>query len=196
MTIRTGNSNGRLAARLLLLACGMLALSFASVPLYDWFCRVTGFGGETRVASTAAADSDIMEQTVRVRFDASLEAGMPWEFEPVERQMTLRIGETAMVFYRAKNPTDEVLAGSASFNVYPYAAGLYFNKIECFCFQKQVLEPGEEVRMPVSFFVDPEILEDPDSEYIRSITLSYTFHLADLPEQHARLASPGETELN
>lgn len=196
MTNRTGNPNVRLAARLLLLACGMLALSFASVPLYDWFCRVTGFGGETRVASTMASDAEISEQTVRIRFDASLEAGMPWEFEPVERRMTLRVGETAVVFYRAKNPTDEVLAGSASFNVYPYAAGLYFNKIECFCFQKQVLEPGEEVRMPVSFFVDPEILDDPESQYIRSITLSYTFHLADLPEQQARLAPSGETAFN
>ena len=190
------NPNSRLAVRLVLLACGMLALSFASVPLYDWFCRVTGFGGETRVASTATPDSDVREQTVRIRFDASREADMPWEFEPVERQMTLRVGETAVMFYRAKNPTDEVLAGTASFNVYPYAAGLYFNKIECFCFQKQVLEPGEEVSMPVSFFVDPEILEDPESQYIRSITLSYTFHLADLPEQQARLAFSAETEFN
>ncbi len=196
MTNRTGNPNVRLAARLLLLACGMLALSFASVPLYDWFCRVTGFGGETRVASTATSDTEVSEQTVRIRFDASLEADMPWEFEPVERQMTLRVGETAVAFYRAKNPTEEVLAGSASFNVYPYAAGLYFNKIECFCFQKQVLEPGEEVRMPVSFFVDPEIQDDPDSQYIRSITLSYTFHLADLPEQQARLVPSGETDFN
>lgn len=196
MNRRTRNPNGRIAVRLLLLACGMLALSFASVPLYDWFCRVTGFGGETRVASRAAPESGVTEQTIRIRLDASLEAGMPWEFEPVQRQMTLRFGETVVAFYRARNPTDETVAGTASFNVYPYSAGAYFNKIECFCFEKQILEPGQEVEMPVSFFVDPEILEDPDSRHVRSITLSYTFHLADLPEQHARLAPAGEVELN
>ena len=196
MNGQTRRPNGRLAVRLLVLAFGMLALSFASVPLYDWFCRVTGFGGETRVASNAAPEPDVTEQTIRIRLDASLEAGMPWEFEPVERQMTLRLGETAVKFYRARNPTDTTLAGTASFNVYPFSAGAYFNKIECFCFERQVLEPGQNVEMPVSFFVDPEILEDPDTRHIRSITLSYTFHLADLPEQHARLAPADEAESN
>ena len=189
------NRNGRLAARLVLVACVMLSLSFASVPLYDWFCRVTGFGGETSVASNAVSDEEILDETIKVRFDASLEAGMPWDFEPVERQITLKIGESAVMNYRAHNPTDKPVAGTASFNVYPYAAGSYFTKIECFCFQTQVLEPGQEVLMPVSFFVDPKILDDPESEYIQSITLSYTFHLTDLPERQASVSVDEEKEV-
>ncbi len=164
----------------------MASLSFAAVPFYDWFCKVTGFGGTTSVAE--AAPEQILDQTITVRFDASLEAGMPWDFKPVERQMTLKIGETGLAFFEARNPTDRVVAGTASYNVFPYSAGGYFSKIDCFCFEMQVLQPGETVQMPVSFFVDPAIADDPEGKYVSEITLSYTFHETELPEEQAALA--------
>lgn len=172
----------------------MGALAWASVPLYDWFCRVTGYGGATNVA-TAGSD-DILEQTVKIRFDASLENGMPWQFKPVEREMELRIGETGLAFYEAYNPTDRAVAGSASYNVTPYTAGSFFAKIDCFCFEEQVLEPGERVQMPVTFFVDPEIVTDRDGKFVHTITLSYTFYEIDLPEGYAALAQDAKTNLN
>lgn len=163
----------------------MGALAWASVPFYDWFCRVTGFGGTTVVASTDS--DDILEQTIKIKFDASLERDMPWTFKPVEREMEIRIGETGLAFYEAYNPTDHPVAGQASYNVFPYEAGGFFNKIDCFCFTEQVLEPGERVQMPVTFFVDPEIVTDRDAKHVHSITLSYTFYEIDLPEGFAAL---------
>ena len=160
----------------------MGSLAWASVPLYDWFCRVTGWGGATDVAE--AAMDEPLEQTVVVRFDASKASNMPWEFRPVEREMTIRIGEEGLAFYKAYNPTDRPIAGTASFNVAPFAAGAFFSKIHCFCFEMQVLQPGERVTMPVNFFVEPEILDDPDAKYAKTITLSYTFHKTDLPEDY------------
>jgi cytochrome c oxidase assembly protein subunit 11 len=155
-------------------------------PFYDWFCRVTGFGGTTGVAEEGA--DTILDRMVKVRFDASLEQGMPWDFRPVEHAMTVRIGETGLAFYEAHNPSSRPVAGTASFNVYPYAAGGYFTKIECFCFQEQVLQPGETVQMPVSFFIDPAIVDDPDGMFVQEIVLSYTFHETPLPEEQAALA--------
>jgi cytochrome c oxidase assembly protein subunit 11 len=166
-------------------------------PFYDWFCRVTGFGGATSVAETGA--DTILDRTMKVRFDGSLEQGMPWTFKPVEHSMTIRIGETGLAFYEAHNPTNRPVAGTASFNVYPYAAGGYFTKIECFCFQEQVLQPGETVQMPVSFFVDPAIVDDPDGTFVQEIVLSYTFHETPLPEEQAALtpsAAPTAGALN
>lgn len=163
----------------------MGGLAWASVPFYDWFCRVTGFGGATGVSEVAS--EDVLEQTVKVRFDASKERGMPWEFKPMERQMEIRIGETGLAFYEAYNPTDRVVAGSASYNVTPYEAGGFFTKIDCFCFEQQVLQPGERVQMPVTFYVDPAIVNDRDAQYVHTITLSYTFHEIDLPEEQAAL---------
>ena len=161
----------------------MGGLAWASVPFYDWFCRVTGFGGTTAVASDG---SDlILDRMVKVRFDGSLERDMPWDFKPVVREMEIRIGETGLAFYEAHNPTNRPIAGSASFNVFPYEAGGYFTKIDCFCFEEQVLQPGETVQMPVSFFVDPEIVEDRDAKYVRRITLSYTFHQIEIPDTQA-----------
>ena len=161
----------------------MTSLSFAAVPFYDWFCRVTGFGGTTSVAD---AGSDlILERSIKIRFDASLEAGMPWDFRPAQTEMELHIGETALAFYEAYNPTDHAIAGTASYNVSPYAAGGYFTKIDCFCFEMQVLQPGERVMMPVSFYVDPAIVDDPEGRFVKAITLSYTFHQTDLPEAQA-----------
>ena len=172
----------------------MGGLAWASVPLYDWFCRVTGFGGATDVAESES--DEILDQTITVRFDASLERDMPWEFRPVEREMTLRIGETGLAFYEAYNPTDRPIAGSASYNVTPYEAGGFFYKIQCFCFEEQVLEPGERVEMPVTFFVDPEIVEDRDGKFVHTITLSYTFYEIDLPESYAALEAEEETTTN
>jgi cytochrome c oxidase assembly protein subunit 11 len=184
----------RTAAKLAGVAVVMVSLSFAAVPFYDWFCRTTGFGGTTGVA-TAAPDL-ILDRTIRVRFDASLEAGMPWEFKPVQREMTLRIGETGLAFYEAYNPTDRAVAGTASYNVTPDAAGGYFDKIACFCFEMQVLQPGERVQMPVTFFVDPAMVEDDEGRFVKEITLSYTFHKTELPEQQAALAPAATAPVN
>ena len=168
----------------------MGAMSFAAVPLYDWFCRVTGYGGETRVV--AEGSERILDETITVRFDASLERGMPWEFRPLQREVELRIGETALVFYEAYNPTDRPVAGTASYNVAPFSAGYYFSKIDCFCFTEQVLKPGERVQMPVSFYVDPDIVTDREARYAHTITLSYTFHETELPQAQAGLRNPDE----
>jgi cytochrome c oxidase assembly protein subunit 11 len=172
----------------------MGGLAWASVPFYDWFCRVTGFGGVTGVAEEGS--DTILDETITVRFDASRARGMPWEFEPVQREMELRIGETGLAFYEAYNPTDKPVAGSASYNVFPYEAGGFFSKIQCFCFEEQVLAPGERVQMPVTFFVDPEIVTDRDAKYVHTITLSYTFYEIDLPEGYAALDGGTDTNLN
>ena len=181
--------------KLVLMVAVMLSLSFIAVPFYDWFCRVTGFGGVTQ---TAATESDvILDREMTVRFDGSKDANMPWEFRPVENKMKIKIGETGLAFYTAHNPTDEVIAGTASFNVFPYSAGAYFTKIACFCFEEQVLQPGETVEMPVTFYVDPEIVEDIEAKYVNSITLSYTFHRTELPDdRQAELATPDEDQVN
>jgi cytochrome c oxidase assembly protein subunit 11 len=172
----------------------MGGLSWASVPFYDWFCRVTGFGGVTGVA--IAESDEILNQTIKVRFDASKDRDMPWEFKPVVRQMEMRIGETGLAFYEAYNPTDRPVAGAASYNVTPYSAGAFFEKIQCFCFEEQVLQPGERVQMPVTFFVDPEIVTDREGKYVHTITLSYTFHEIDLPEGYAALETKADNKLN
>ena len=158
----------------------MGAMAWASVPFYNWFCRVTGFGGTTNVAS--ATTGTVLDREIKIRFDGSKARGFPWEFKPAQTEMTMKIGEDGLAFYEAYNPTDKPIAGQASYNVYPYEAGGYFNKIECFCFTEQVLMPGERVQMPVNFFVDPEIVDDPDAKHINHITLSYTFYEIDLPE--------------
>jgi cytochrome c oxidase assembly protein subunit 11 len=172
----------------------MGGLAWASVPFYDWFCRVTGFGG---VPGTATAGSEtILDETIKVRFDGSLNGGMPWSFKPVEREMEIRIGETGLAFYEAYNPTNRPVAGQAAYNVTPYAAGAFFEKIDCFCFTEQVLQPGERVMMPVSFYVDPAIVDDRDGKYVHSITLSYTFYEIDLPEGYAALDQDADTTTN
>ncbi|MBB5722490.1 cytochrome c oxidase assembly protein subunit 11 [Loktanella ponticola] len=174
----------------------MGGLAWASVPFYDWFCRVTGFGGVTNVAE--ANQSDVLDQTITIRFDGSLERDMPWEFKPAQREMTLKIGQTGLAFYEAHNPLDVPIAGQAAYNVTPYEAGGFFDKIECFCFTEQVLQPGETVMMPVSFFVDPAIVDDREGKYVHTITLSYTFYEIDLPEtyEQAALTTPAQTAID
>ncbi len=176
------------------IAALMLSLSFAAVPFYNWFCRVTGFAGTTSVAE--APSEVILDQTVIIRFDASLEAGMPWQFKPEVSHMTLRIGETGLAFFDAYNPTDRTVAGTASYNVTPDQSGGYFTKIECFCFTEQILKPGERVQMPVTFYVDPEIVKDKEASKIKEITLSYTFHETPLTEEQAALATQTDKQVN
>ncbi len=178
----------RTLVQLVAVVLTMGSLSFAAVPFYSWFCRVTGYGGTPQRAD--AAPGDVLDQTVRIRFDASIDQNMPWSFKPVVRTMDIRIGETGLAFYEAHNPTDRVIAGTASFNVFPDTAGGYFTKIDCFCFSEQVLQPGETVQMPVSFFVDPAIVDDPDGKFVHEITLSYTFHQTPLPDEQAALDQP------
>ncbi|WP_417270086.1 cytochrome c oxidase assembly protein [Celeribacter sp.] len=163
----------------------MGGLAWASVPFYSWFCKVTGFGGETAVAD--AGSDVILDETIKIRFDASIDRGFPWEFRPVEREMELRIGETGLAFYEAINTSDRPVAGTATYNVAPFEAGGFFTKIDCFCFTEQILQPGERVLMPVTFYVDPEITTDRDAKFVHRITLSYTFYETDLPEDYAAL---------
>ena len=190
----SAQSNNRIAFRLVGLVVVMGALAWAAVPFYDWFCRVTGYAGTTNVAE---ADSDVvLDELVTVRFDANVAKGMAWKFKPVQREMTLRIGETGLAFYEAYNPTDRVIAGTGSYNVSPDIAGYYFDKIQCFCFTEQVLQPGERVEMPVSFYVDPELVKDRDAGRIRHITLSYTFYETELPEPQAALTPATKATVN
>ncbi|PJK30766.1 cytochrome c oxidase assembly protein [Minwuia thermotolerans] len=169
----SGRSNGRVVVVCLAMVAGMVGLSYAAVPLYDLFCRVTGFAGTTQQAE--AGSEMLGETTMKVEFDSTLARGMPWTFRPVQRSMTVRTGETGLAFYRATNPTDRTITGTASFNVAPLKAGQYFVKIECFCFTEQTLAPGESADMPVQFYVDPAIEQDPNADEVRTITLSYTF---------------------
>ncbi len=176
------NRNLRVGFFALLLALGMLGLGFASVPLYRIFCQVTGFGGTTQVATAAeAAAVRATGHPISVRFDANTAPGMPWSFRPDQVTQKIRVGERMMAFYIAKNNSDVPVTGQASYNVEPEQTAPYFNKIQCFCFTEQTLQPGEEVRMPVLYYVDPDILEDENAKDIEQITLSYTFYKLDNP---------------
>jgi cytochrome c oxidase assembly protein subunit 11 len=171
------NRNRRTAAIFAAVAAAMLALGFASVPLYRLFCQVTGFGGTTmRVSEAEAGAITSTGKTIAIRFDANVERGFPWMFRPEQVRDTVTIGARDMAIYTARNLSDEPITGTATFNVEPAYAGKYFNKVQCFCFTEQTLKPGEEVRMPVLYYVDPAILEDENARDVESITLSYTFH--------------------
>ena len=184
----SGRRHTRTLIPLIGVVAGMAALAWAAVPLYDLFCRVTGFGGTPLVASSGA--DRVLDRTVTVRFDASTAAHMPWSFRPEQTQRTVRIGETALAFYEATNPTDQPVTGTATFNVTPPSVGGYFVKIECFCFQEQSLAPGETMRMPVTFFVDPAIVDDREARAVGTITLSYTFFEKPAQQSAALDATP------
>lgn len=154
---------------------GMLGLTAASVPLYDLFCRVTGYGGTTQVAD--AAPETTSDRTIKVSFNADRQPDLPWSFRPAQRQMEVRVGESSMAFYEAENHADHPVVGRAIYNVTPHKVGSYFAKVHCFCFDEQTLQPGERVDMPVSFFIDPAFLDDADAELVHEITLSYTFFI-------------------
>lgn len=183
----------KVAAWCTLVVVSMVAVSFAAVPLYRIFCQMTGFGGTTQ--RVAKGSEVVLDRTVIVRFDANTGPGLPWEFTPVERTMKVRIGENALAFYRATNASDRPVTGTAAFNVLPELTGAYFNKISCFCFTEQTLGPGESVEMPVSFYVDPAIVNDKDTKDVREITLSYTFYKVEQPKanvaQTAKAAGKG-----
>jgi cytochrome c oxidase assembly protein subunit 11 len=168
--------NLRTAVAVGAVACAMVGLSYASVPLYALFCKVTGFGGTPQTAS--AAPAAVSSKAIAVRFDANASSSLGWRFHASQQQLTVRLGEVALATYEAVNDSSSSVTGTAVFNVTPVAAGVYFNKLECFCFTEQTLKPGERAVMPVQFFVDPAILDDPDAAKISEITLSYTFYPA------------------
>lgn len=179
--------------RALAMACAcvfvaMVGAAYAAVPLYNLFCRVTGFGGTTQVATEGA--DHVIGRKITVRFDGNVNHALTWTFAPEHRDLTLKMGETRQMVYRTTNTGPKRTVGTSTFNVTPLEAGAYFNKLQCFCFTEQALEPGETVEMPVVFFVDPDMDKDPDLKHVREITLSYSFFPVDEPEQP--LAARGE----
>lgn len=188
MTRPPEQRNRRLALACSAVVAGMVGLTFASAPLYDLFCRVTGFAG-TPMRADAAPGAPAGQATVAVRFNADIAPGLPWRFQPVQREVRVPPGEETLVFYRATNTSDRPVVGQASFNVTPEKAGQYFSKIACFCFEEQTLAPGQSVDMPVSFYVDPALLTDPKTRDVTTITLSYTFFRK--PEDATRVSDRG-----
>lgn len=166
-------------------ALGMLGLAFASVPLYRLFCQQTGYGGTTQ--RTTEASATVLDRKLTVHFDANAAPGLAWKFEAMQEKLDVRIGETTLAFFRVTDTSDKPATGTAVFNVLPEQVGIHFNKIQCFCFTEQVLQPGERVDMPVVFYVDPDLVKDRDAGEIRNITLSYTFYETELPETQASL---------
>ncbi len=186
------------AVMLFSLVGGMVGLSFASVPLYRLFCQVTGFGGTPNTESVTLP-SEVSDAVVTVNFDANVNSDLPWAFKPVQRKVRVRLGEESLAHYTAANVSEESVTGTATFSVTPYKAAPYFSKIACFCFNEQTLLPGQEVDMPVSFYVDPAILDDPSTRDVKLITLSYTFHRTDDEEtdkSSATVAKASETDRN
>lgn len=166
------------------IGAGMLGLSFAAVPLYQIFCQVTGYGGTTQAAQ-AATVMPVTDRKIKIRFVANVNRDMPWDFEASQLTQEIRVGERKIATYFAENPTRQRITGTAVFNVTPFKAGEYFNKVACFCFTEQTLEPGERAEMPVDYFVDPSFAEDPYMDDVTEIVLSYTFYLSeaeDIPE--------------
>ena len=167
---------------------GMTGAAFAAVPLYQMFCQVTGFNG-TVMRADAAPDT-ILEDTVRVRFDTNVR-GLPWEFEAEETRQTVRIGDTGIAYFRVTNTSDQPISGTAAYNVVPERAGPYFQKLQCFCFEAQTVQPGETVEFPIQYFVAPEMATDPEARGVHDITLSYTFYPTDRFEQRAAIGGQG-----
>lgn len=153
---------------------GMVGLSFAAVPLYRLYCQVTGYAGTTQRAEKAS--DKVIDRTIKVHFDANVASDLPWTFEPEQRSLEVKIGENMLAFYKATNNSDHPITGTAVFNVTPDAVGIYFNKVQCFCFTEQRLDPGQSVDMAVSFYVDPKFVEDDDTKHLSELTLSYTFY--------------------
>ncbi len=175
--------NARTGIVLTGIVAGMIGLSFASVPLYRLFCQVTGYGGTTQVAE--AAPGAVADRVIKVRFNADTAPRLPWYFKPVQREIALKVGESGLAYYRARNLAAVAVTGTSTFNVTPLKAGRYFSKVQCFCFDEQRLEAGQELDMAVSFFIDPEILSDRNLDDVKTITLSYTFFRAPGDENAA-----------
>ncbi len=160
---------------------GMAGLAYASVPLYRIFCQVTGYGGTTQQAASVPGVE--VERIITVRFDSNVSPTLPWHFAPAQPLVEVKVGESGLAFFTARNLSDTSITGTAVFNVTPLKVGKYFNKIDCFCFTEQILAPGQEMDMPVSFFVDPTIMNDINMGEIKTITLSYTFLRAESEEE-------------
>lgn len=167
-------ANTKLALSLVMFIVGMVLLAYASVPLYSIFCKLTGYGGTVQRAQKTSLVKGTKK--IRIVFDANTDKDLPWSFKPEQKSVDVFVGENALIFYSAKNLSNEQIVGTAIYNVTPHKAGLYFNKIQCFCFEEQLLEKNQHVMMPVSFFIDPEIENDKDLKDIREITLSYAFY--------------------
>lgn len=186
--------NRKVALVSALVVASMVGLAYASVPLYRLFCQVTGFGGTTQRAE--AAPEKTVDRHMTILFDANTAGSLPWTFEPVQRSLTVKVGAENFAYYRATNNSDHAVTGSAVFNVTPDTAGAYFNKIQCFCFTEQTLKAGESVEMPVSFFVDPAIVDDHGLDKVSTITLSYTFYPAGEPDALSSAEKKPSTETN
>ena len=169
----------------------MIGLSFAAVPLYSWFCRTTGYGGTTQVAK--AAPQQTSDRTIMVRFDSNVAAGLPWRFEPEQRTIDVKLGQVVTVYYSVTNEAARETAGQAGYNVNPSTVGIYFEKINCFCFTEQTMKPGERREMAVVFYVDPKLAEDSEQDKVDLITLSYTFYPVRVPDQAAANTLPGKS---
>ncbi|MBB5538678.1 cytochrome c oxidase assembly protein [Rhizobium giardinii] len=186
-------ANGVIVASCVAFVFGMVGMAYAAVPLYDMFCKVTGYNGTTKRVEQAS--DVILDKTIKVTFDANTAPGLPWDFKPVQRDIELKIGETVQVAFEATNMSKKPTTGQAVFNVTPMAAGAYFNKVQCFCFTETTLQPGEKMEMPVVFFVDPEIVNTVETKGINTLTLSYTFYAREPSKPIAGLTvKPGETD--
>ena len=171
--LKSADRNARLAWSLVAVFASMLGLAYAASPLYEAFCKATGFAGTPRVA--VEGERPVLSRTVAVRFDTNVDSNLAWHFEPLEREVRVHLGEEKLVHFRATNRSQRPIVGTATYNVTPEPAGPWFNKIQCFCFTEQLLQPGQSADMPVIFFVDPEMDKDRRYDNVRTITLSYTF---------------------
>lgn len=173
----TEAQNKKVATLVLTIVVGMIGLAYAAVPLYDLFCKVTGYGGTTQRAMMV--DAQVIDRDMKVRFNASVHRDMPWDFKPEQVSQAVKVGEQAIAYYKVHNPTNKTIKGTATYNVVPHKAGPYFAKIECFCFTEQELKPGESMVMPVTYFIDPLIDEDRNLQEVKEVTLSYTFFVLE-----------------
>jgi cytochrome c oxidase assembly protein subunit 11 len=185
--VNTPRTSRRRSDLLIAFGCGafvalMVGAAYASVPLYSWFCRTTGFGGTTQVA-TSAPGAEIPGRTITVRFDSNVALGLPWSFEPERRTIDVKLGEVVTVYYSVVNESARTTTAQAGYNVTPPTVGAYFEKINCFCFTQQTMKPGEKRDMAVVFYVDPKLAEDSEQDTLKNITLSYTFYPVREPER-------------
>ncbi len=194
-----GRRNAATATLLIGVVGGMAGLAYASVPLYRWFCQVTGFGGTTQVADRAP--DRVLDRVITVRFNADVSAALAWRFRPAQHSIDVRLGEQALAVFEARSEADAPTTGTATFNVTPVKAGPYFSKVACFCFDEQTLAPGQSADMAVSFFVDPEMADDRNLDDVTTITLSYTFFNAErradpAPRRITRAGGPAALAVN
>ena len=171
-------NNLKITFRLIFLVSFMFFLTFAAVPLYKLFCQVTGYGGTPKIVNVKD-QINVSEKKIKIEFNSDVNKKLNWSFKPEQRSIESKIGDTILAFYKAKNNGNKSITGIATYNILPFEAAKYFNKVDCFCFENQTLEPGEEVVLPINFYIDPKILDDPSVKHLNSIVLSYTFFQSD-----------------